>query len=130
MDFLVARDANSEVVACLGLHRDTNELAEIYGVAVLPKFQGQGIGTMLIHECKRRAVAADVSLLWLATVKPEYFSRHSFRPTSRWDLPASVHGRKLRLTFQQPALRWVPALLGRYTFMTCDLGKREVFFDA
>jgi len=53
-DFLVARDANRDVVACLGLHRDTSELAEIYGVAVLQKFQRQGIGTMLVQECKRR----------------------------------------------------------------------------
>ena len=129
-DFLVARDALGSTVGCLGLHRDTGELAEVYGVAVLPKFQGQGIGTKLLQECKRRAVATDVSLLWLATVKPEYFSRYSFRPASRWDLPAAVLLRKFRLVFQQPVQRWVPVLLGRHTFMTCDLGKREVFFDA
>lgn len=129
-DFLVARDADGCVVGCLGLHRDTAELAEVYGMAVLPKFQGQGIGTKLLQECKRRAVATDVSLLWLATVKPEYFSRYSFRPTSRRELPASVLLRKLRLVFQQPAQRWVPVLLGLHTFMICDLGERGVFFDA
>ena len=82
-DFLVARDANGGAVACLGLHRDSNELAEVYGVAVLPKVQGCGIGAMLMRECKTRAVASHISLLWLATVKPEYFSRYSFRPISR-----------------------------------------------
>lgn len=122
-DFLVARDANGGVVACAGLHRDTDKLAEIYGVAVLPEFQGQGIGTTLLQECRRRAVAAHISFLWLATVKPEYFSRHSFGPVSRWTLPAPVLLRKFRLVFQQPVLRWVPALFGRHTFMICDLGE-------
>ena len=124
-DFLVARDANGGAVACLGLHRDSNELAEVYGVAVLPKVQGCGIGAMLMRECKTRAVASHISLLWLATVKPEYFSRYSFRPISRWNLPTSVLLRKFRLVFQQPIVRWIPALFGRHTFMTCDLREEQ-----
>ena len=120
-DFLVARDADGSIVACLGVHRDSNELAEVYGVAVLPRLQGQGIGAMLLQKCKGRALASHISLLWLATVKPKYFSRYSFRPISRWNLPTSVLLRKVRLVFQQPILRWLPTLFGRHIFMTCDL---------
>src|SRR5262249_58547055 len=119
--FLVVRDPNGSVVACLGLHRDSKELAEVYGVAVLPDLQGRGIGTILMEKCKERAVAGRLKLLWLATVKPEYFVRYSFRPISRWSLPTSVLLRKLPLVFQQPIRRWLPALFGRHTFMTCDL---------
>ena len=126
-DFLVARDANGKAVACSGLHRDSTELAEIYGVAVLPDLQGQGIGAMLIQKCKERAAASQVTHLWLATVKPEYFRRYSFRPISRWRLPASVLLRKVRQVFQQPVQRWVPALLGRHTFMKCNLLDRQSF---
>lgn len=124
-DFLVARDASGRAVACLGLHRDSNELAEVYGVAVLPKLQGHGIGAMLMQECKTWAAASHISLLWLATVKPAYFSRYSFRPISRWNLPTAVLLRKFRLVFQQPILRWIPALFGRHTFMTCDLRQEQ-----
>ena len=124
-DFLVARDANGRVVACLGLHRDSAELAEVYGVAVLPELQDQGIGAMLMLKCQERSVAIQLTSLWLATVKPEYFRRYSFRTISRWSLPPSVLLRKLRQVFQQPARRWVPVLLGRHTFMKCDLREKQ-----
>ena len=123
-DFLVVRDANGRVVACLGLHRDSPELAEVYGVAVLPELQGQGIGAMLMQKCKERAVASQLTSLWLATVKPEYFRRYSFLTISRWSLPPSVLLRKFRQVLQQPVQRWVPVLLGRHTFMKCDLRER------
>lgn len=120
-DFLVARDANGKAVACSGLHQDSLDLAEIYGVAVLPKLQSHGIGAMLIRKCKERAAAGHLSHLWLATVKPAYFRRYSFHPISRWTLPASTLLRKFGQVFHQPVQRWIPALLGRYTFMKCDL---------
>ncbi|MBZ5706780.1 MAG: GNAT family N-acetyltransferase [Acidobacteriia bacterium] len=124
-DFLVVRDANGKVVACAGLHRDSAELAEIYGVAVLPELQGQGIGAILMRKCTEQAVAGQVTHLWLATIKPEYFRRYSFRPISRWSLPTSVLLRKLRQVFQQPVQRWVPVLLGRHTFMHCNLVEKQ-----
>lgn len=120
-DFLVARDANGEIVGCAGLNQDSGGLAEIYGVAVLPAVQGQGIGTMLMQKCKEQAAANQVTRLWLATVKPAYFQRYSFRPTSRWSLPTLVLLRKLVQVFRQPVRRWVPVLLGRHTFMKCEL---------
>ena len=98
-----------------------HELAEIYGVAVLPELQGQGIGATLIQKCKERAAASQVTHLWLATFKPDYFRRYSFRSISRWSLPASVLQRKLRQVFEQPVQRWALALLGRHTFMKCNL---------
>jgi len=116
-DFLVARDANGRVVACSGLHRDSAELAEVYGVAVLPELQGQGIGAMLMQKCKERAFASQLTCLWLATVKPEYFRRYSFCTISRWSLPTSVLLRKFRQVFEQPVQRWVPVLFGRHTFI-------------
>jgi len=120
-DFFVARDASGKAVACAGLHRDSAELAEIYGVAVLPEVQGRGIGAMLMRKCQERAAASQVTQLWLATVKPEYFRRYAFRPISRWSLPRPVLLRKLRQVFHQPVARWAPVLRGRHTFMKCDL---------
>jgi amino-acid N-acetyltransferase len=124
-DFLVAHN-HARIVGCAGLHPDSPELAEVYAVAVTPQCQGQGIGRQLMEACRQRARSNGIRYLWLATVKPEYFSRYGFQPISRWELPASVLLRKLRQTFQQPRARWLPALFGRHTFMRCAVGSHSV----
>jgi N-acetylglutamate synthase-like GNAT family acetyltransferase len=58
---MVVRDNNGNVVACLSLHQDSSELAEIYGIAVHPKLQGQGIGAMPMQRCKEATNTSLVS---------------------------------------------------------------------
>lgn len=120
-EWLVARDAGGKVVGCACLHRESRQLAEIHGVAVLPEFQGKGIGGALIRECQRRAGGQQIEKLWLATVKPEYFGRYGFRRFNRWNLPFATMRRKFQQVFDQPARRWLPALFGRHIFMECHL---------
>ena len=120
-EWIVAREVDGRVVGCASLHRESDILAELHGVAVLPELQGKGIGGEMIRECEQRAAALGISKLWLATIKPEYFGRYSFHPMSRWSLPFRTMLRKFRQVFQQPVDRWLPALFGRHTFMQCDL---------
>src|SRR5262249_36696401 len=91
--------------------------AEILAVAVAPQLQQQGTGAALVRACIARASEQGVRFLWLATAKPGYFARFDFHPISRWSLPLRVLLHKLRLVFQQPLGRWLPALFGRHTFM-------------
>ena len=116
-DFFVARNGAGETVGCAGLHRESPTLAEVYAVAVIPQCQGQGIGRQLVDACERRAMELEIRDVWLATIKPEYFSRHGFRTISRWELPAPVLLRKLTQVFEQPSGRWLGALSGKHTFM-------------
>jgi len=116
-DFFVARNDTGEMVGCAGLHRESPTLAEVYAVAVIPKCQGQGIGRQLVNACERRAMESGIRDVWLATIRPEYFGRYGFRAISRWELPAPVLLRKLTQVFEQPAGRWLRALLGGHTFM-------------
>ena len=116
-DFLVVRDTWRLVVGCAALHCHSATQAEILSVAVLPAFQGRGIGVRLVQHCEHMAKGSGIERLWLATVKPAYFARFGYKPISRWELPAPVLLRKLRQVFQQPVGRWLPALLGRHTFM-------------
>jgi amino-acid N-acetyltransferase len=120
-DFVVACDSTSRLVGCAGLHVDSDELAEIYAVAVTPDCQGQGVGKKLMNVCRERAVSRGLHFLWLATIKPDYFSRYGFKAISRWELPAAVLLRKFAWTFEQPPARWLPALFGRHTFMKCPV---------
>jgi len=116
-DFVVARSETGEVIGCAGLHRDSFALGEVYAVAVTPKYQGQGIGGQLMRSCELSGRTQGIRHLWLATIKPAYFSRYGFEIISRWELPGSVLLRKLRQTFRQPAGRWLPTLFGRHTLM-------------
>ncbi len=116
-DFIVARDSDGQMVGCAALHRYTSSEAEILSVAILPKRQGRGIGNMLTEKCIEMAKKQNVDHLWLATVKPAYFSRFGFVPFVRWKLPMAVLLSKLRQVLHQPMARWGPAILGQFTFM-------------
>lgn len=115
-DFIVARDAG-KVVGCAALHAYSLSLAEILSVAVLPEYQGKGVGARLVRECLERAKAQPLDWLFLATRKVTFFARFGFQPFSRWQLPSWVLLKKLGQVFHQRPARWLPALFGRHTFM-------------
>lgn len=116
-DLIVAKDTGEQIIGCAALHKYSPTLGEILSVGVLPDFHGQGIGSRLMENCIQQADANGIEQLWLATVKPGYFRRFGFKRFSRWKLPASVLSYKLRQVFQQPLRRWLPAILGKFTFM-------------
>lgn len=116
-DFVVGVCGTGQILATAGLHRESLNLAEVYAVAVLPSYQGAGIGRCLVEACLQRAADERIATIWLATIKPEYFARYGFQPMKRWELPPSVLWRKFIQTFEQPASRWLKTLGGRHTFM-------------
>jgi N-acetylglutamate synthase-like GNAT family acetyltransferase len=123
-DFVVAEDAG-RIVGCAALHAHSPALAELLSVAVLPECQSQGAGARLVRECLERAKAQSFCWVFLGTIKVTYFARFGFRPFSRWELPSGVLLRGLRRVFHQRPARWLPALLGRYTFMRLQIGARS-----
>jgi amino-acid N-acetyltransferase len=118
-DFILATDEMGILLGCAALHWHSEENAEILAVAVVPEAQGHGVGGALMCECVQRAISKspDGLCLWLATAKPGYFQRFGFLPIPGFRLPFLVLWTKFRLVLQQPPARWVPALLGRHTFM-------------
>ncbi len=116
-DFIVACGSDDQTVGCAALHWYTPSEAEILSVAILPKMQGRGIGSMLTEKCIEMAKKQNVDHLWLATVKPAYFSRFGFVPFVRWKLPMAILLSKLWKVLHQPMARWGPAILGQFTFM-------------
>jgi amino-acid N-acetyltransferase len=117
-EFLVAEDVHHRVVGCAALHEHRTWLAELLSVAVDPSLQGLGIGSALVEESLEQAAQrAQLAQVFLATAKPEYFSRFGFTPISKWVLPTGVLVDKFTKVLAQPIRRWIPALLGRHTFM-------------
>ncbi len=116
-DFIVARGSDDQTVGCAALHRYTPSEAEILSVAILPQRQGRGRGSMLTEKCIEMANKQNVDHLWLATLKPAYFSRFGFVPFVQWELPMAILLSKLWKVLQQPMARWGPAIFGQFTFM-------------
>ncbi len=123
-DFLIALSCDDHVVGCAALHLHTPSEGEILSVAILPEMQSKGVGSILTRQCIKMAKERNVAHVWLATVKPDYFSRFGFVPFIRWRLPVAVLLYKLRQVLQQPAARWLPAILGEFVFM--ELGSNTV----
>ena len=121
-EFIVVKTDRSQVLGCAALKPDSPQMAEILSLAVLPAWQGKGIGAQLIRECERLAQARGYQRLWLATMKPDYFARFGYRRFSKWKLPARVVLRKLRLVLKQPAAQWWPEIFGPMFFMERSLG--------
>ena len=124
-DFVLAEDREAAVLGCIALHWHSAVIAEILGLTVDPDRQRRGVGTLLTEKCISLALAGNADILWLATAKPDFFARLGFTELSKWQLPLSVLFIKFCLVFQQPLSRWLPAILGRHTFMkfdprTCD----------
>jgi amino-acid N-acetyltransferase len=125
-DYRVAEHGSAiaqAIVGCVGLHRYPDHSAEIHSVAVLPAVQGRRVGHALVQACIREAAAAGLHKLWLGTLKPDYFARFGFSPFSRWKIPLRFMYPKFKAVFAQPSERWLPALLGSYTFMVLQLPK-------
>lgn len=117
-DFLVAEDEKHRTVGCAALHQHRPGLAELLSVAVDPSLHGSGIGSALIRDYLGQvAQRPGLEQVFLATSKPEYFARFGFEPISKWLLPGGVLVDKLSKVLAQPISRWIPALLGRHTFM-------------
>jgi amino-acid N-acetyltransferase len=119
-DFIVAEGEQGVVLGCAALHRHSQTLGEILSVAVLPELQGLGIGGRLVEECSRRAKEAGLKRLWLGTTKPEFFERFGYTVEPRLGVlmaQPAILVTKLRQLYEQPLVRWLPALLGRHTFM-------------
>ena len=124
-EFVLAEDSRGSIVGCAQLHWYKRGIAEILAVSVHPHSQGQGVGKALMKGYIDSALSQNARLVWLATAKPTYFARYGFEPISKWELSLGILLHKLRLVFQQPPSRWLPALVGRHTFMKLDTGRYQ-----
>lgn len=116
-EYLIAEEHLGVIVGCAALHCYHDQSAELHSVAVLPERQGLRIGEQLVWAGLQQAVKYGVAKVWLGTMKPGYFARFGFVPMWRGRIPLRIMLPKIKSVFSQPRARWLPALLGSYTFM-------------
>lgn len=77
-EFIVAEDADGELVGCGALHVMWEDLAEVRTLATSEQRRGQGIGRALLNVLLANARAIGVSRVFCLTFEVEFFRRMGF----------------------------------------------------
>ncbi len=86
----VVAEAAGEIVACGSLKIYSQELAELAGLAVLPDWQGAGLGRALLEALVREARSHGLTEVLALTRKPAFFLKLGFAPAEREHFPLKV----------------------------------------
>jgi len=89
-DYFVIRDNNNEVIACVALHINWEDLAEIRTLAVDESMHDKGLGSLLIKACLAEAKELGIKKVFCLTYKPAFFEKNGFIQVDKMDLPRKV----------------------------------------
>src|SRR4030042_7158454 len=70
-DYFVIRNDQGEVIACISLHVNWEDMAEIRSLVVNDEHQSKGIGSTLVKECVNEAQALGRKTRFFLTDKAE-----------------------------------------------------------
>ncbi len=88
-DYFVVRDGE-QVVACVALHINWEDLAEVKSLAVAADDQRQGLGTEVVNACLQEAKELGITNIFCLTYKPVFFETLSFVRVDKMTLPHKV----------------------------------------
>jgi len=77
-EFVVAEDADGNVVGCGGLHVIWEDIAEIRTLATSDTVRGKGVGHVLLKELLQRARQVGVHRVFCLTFEVKFFERQGF----------------------------------------------------
>jgi amino-acid N-acetyltransferase len=89
-EFVVAVDPQDRPIGCGALRVYSENLAEVCSLAVEGRFQGVGVGRLLVERLIADARDLGVRTVFALTLSPEFFARLGFRAVSKADFPAKV----------------------------------------
>jgi amino-acid N-acetyltransferase len=88
-DFFVIRKGKS-IVACVALHVNWADLAEVKALAVNKSYQKSGLGAQLINACTEEAGKLEIPVIFCLTFKPEFFEKQGFTRVDKAKLPRKI----------------------------------------
>ncbi len=89
-DYLVIRNSDNQVIACVALHISWADLAEIKSLVVSEDQQDKGLGAMLVNACLDEAKILGIPTVFCLTYKPGFFEKHGFKQVDKMELPKKV----------------------------------------
>jgi len=81
-NYVVAIDADGDIVACAALEEYSPSLAEVSSVAVAPAHHGQGLGSQVVLGVERLARSRDIEELFALSLTDKFFLSLSYKPTT------------------------------------------------
>jgi amino-acid N-acetyltransferase len=90
-DYFVVRE-NDEVVACVALHINWEDLAEVKSIAVTEDYQKHGVGEKMIEACLDEARELGIPTVFCLTYVPDFFAKCGFELVDKKELPHKVWG--------------------------------------
>lgn len=96
-EFWVAdRPSDGQVIGCGALHVMWEDLAELRTIAVVGRYQGQGVGDLLVGALLEKARDIGVQRVFVLTFAIEFFARHGFKQIGGEATPPEVYAELLR----------------------------------
>ncbi|MFA5038940.1 MAG: N-acetyltransferase [Candidatus Omnitrophota bacterium] len=90
-DYWVVSGERGQVIGCAALHVvGWDDLAELKSLAVERKYQGKGLGALLVKACLKEAQELDVRKCFTLSYQPEFFKKLGFKVTAKSRLPHKV----------------------------------------
>ena len=89
-DYLVIRNSDNQVIACVALHISWADLAEIKSLVVSEDQQDKGLGALLVNACLDEAKILGIPTVFCLTYKPGFFEKHGFKQVDKMELPKKV----------------------------------------
>lgn len=77
-EFMVAVDANDQVIGFGAVHVMWEHLGEVRTLGVAEEWLGRGIGHMLLEALEERARGLGLAQLFCLTFEVDFFARHGF----------------------------------------------------
>lgn len=79
-EFVVAEDAQGQVVGCAAVHVLWEDLAEVRTLAVSPALRGTGVGRLLLRDAIERGRDLGVRRMFCLTFEVDFFAAAGFVP--------------------------------------------------
>ena len=89
-EFLVATDADGQVVGCAALHVFWEDLAELKCLAVSEHVQGHGVGRRLVEACWDAARELELKSVFTLTYVDAFFEKCGYHQIPKADLPHKI----------------------------------------
>jgi amino-acid N-acetyltransferase len=89
-DYFVIRNSRGNLLACVALHINWSDLAEIKALAVTSDKHRKGLGSALIRACISESKSLGIPRIFCLTYKPDFFVKQGFKVVDKMELPRKV----------------------------------------